>query len=162
MAVIRWNPWNELFALHDQMDQLFGQSFGETGRREGGEYANLPVDIRQTDEAYYIEASVPGFRPDDVEVTIDDNVLTIAGRMSEERERTEGGYVRRERRRQSVYRQVGLPTEVRIDDVQARFEHGVLTITVPRAQKAHPKRIPVTAGGDAAKRVVEARPDHGS
>ena len=161
MASSRWNPWGELFSLHDQVDQLFNEAFGRTlmpARTGNAVVAHLPLDIRQTDEAFTIEASVPGFKSDEVEVTLDENVLTIRGEHKAEEETTRGGYVRRERQVASVYRQVGLPAEVRADEISATFENGVLTITVPRAQKAQPKRIPVTGGAGATpgQQVIDA------
>ena len=157
MALSRWNPWGELFTLHDQVDQLFNEAFGRTvmPARGSGTVAHLPLDIRQTDEAFTIEASVPGFTPDEVEVTLDENVLTIRGEHRSDEQTDRGGYVRRERQLASVYRQVGLPAEVRADEITAGFENGVLTITVPRAQKAQPKRIPVSGAG-AEQTVVDA------
>lgn len=153
MALVRWNPWGELDTLHTQMDQLFQQVFGEPLTRNGGDTVSLPVDIRQTDGAYVLEASVPGFRPEDVEVTFDNGILTVRGERREESEKKEGEYVRRERRAASVYRQVSLPSEVEAERISAGFENGVLTITVPRTPKAQPKRIPVAAG---QPRVVDA------
>lgn len=155
MAVIRWNPWGELSTLHDQMDQLFQQVFGEPVLRDGGaQYLSLPVDIRQTETSYVVEASVPGLRPEDVEVTFDDGILTIRGEHREDaKEEKRGGYVRRERRASSVFRQVSLPSEVDPDRITAGFENGVLTVSVPRTAKAQPKRIPVSSGNPA---VVEA------
>jgi HSP20 family protein len=154
MALVRWNPWGELNTLHDQMDQLFQQVFGEPlARNDGGDTVTLPVDVRQTDTSYVLEASVPGFRPEDVEVTFDNGVLTIRGERRDDTEQKEGGYVRRERRLASVFRQVSLPSEVEPDRITAGFEHGVLTVTVPRVPRAQPKRIPVTAG---QANVVEA------
>ena len=159
-ALTRWNPWSDLFSLHDQMDQLFSEAFGGTAgprRNGGGERAlTLPIDIRQTDEAYVLEASVPGFKPEDVEVTLDQNVLTIQGTQRQETEEQKGGWVRRERRTGSFHRQVVLPAEVRADEISASFEHGVLTVTVPRAQKAQPKRIPVAPGAPAEPKVIDA------
>lgn len=163
-GLTRWNPWSELFSLHDQMDQLFNEAFGSyvAPRRNGGGNGGaepamtLPIDIRQTDEAYVLEASVPGFAPEEVEVTLDQNVLTIQGTHRQESEETRGGFIRRERRTGSFHRQVALPAEVRADEISASFEHGVLTVTVPRAQKAQPKRIPVAAGAPAESRVIDA------
>jgi HSP20 family protein len=156
-SLTRWNPWSELFTLHDQMDQLFNEAFGTmVPARNGETTVTLPVDIRQTDEAYYIEASVPGFAPEDVEITLDQNVLTIRGQRKQESEEKRDGWVRRERRVGSVYRQVGLPAEVRADEITASFENGVLGIVVPRAQKAQPKRIPVTPGAAAQPKVIDA------
>ena len=157
MAIVRWNPWNDLFDLHSQMDQLFSTFQGDAARATNGgsEFINLPVDIRQTDSEFVIEASVPGFKPEQVEVTFEDGTLTIKGQRSSESEEKKGEYVRRERRHASVYRRVGLPAEVRADEISASFDNGVLRITVPRAQKAQPKRIPVTAGSNGSPQVIE-------
>ncbi|HVC04047.1 MAG TPA: Hsp20/alpha crystallin family protein [Candidatus Acidoferrales bacterium] len=157
MAIVRWNPWNDIFDLHTQMDHLF-QPAAATTSRNGVEYTSLPVDIRQTDAAFTVEASVPGFTPDDVEVTFDDGVLTITGRRSSTETAKDATYVRRERRSTSVFRQVGLPAEVRAEDITATFENGVLRVEIPRAQKAAPQRIPVTVGTTAQQRVVEHAP----
>jgi HSP20 family protein len=162
MAMARWNPWNDLFDLQSQVDQLFQSLGGGTGRttNDGPEFMNLPVDIRQSEDAFVIEASVPGFKPEDVEVTFDDGVLTIRGQHRSETEDKQGQYVRRERRQSAVYRQIGLPAEVRPDEIRASFDNGVLRVTVPRAQKAQPKRIQVTAGGggERQQQVIEHQP----
>jgi len=158
MALARWNPWGELFSLQDQMDQILGDAFGRTVMPGGQQAPALPaalaLDIRQTDEAYTVEASVPGFKPEEVEVTLDENVLTIRGEHREETDGGKGGYVRRERRTNSVFRQIGLPAEVRGDDITADFNNGVLTVTVPRAQKAQPRRIEVRGAGE--QNLIEA------
>ena len=153
MAVTRWNPWGELFALSDTMDQLFGRA---PSSARGEVAAFLPLDVRQTDEAYIIEASVPGFAPEDVEVTVDENVLTIRAQRKEETDDEKGGYVRRERRMSSLFRQVGLPAEIRAEEIAAHFVNGVLTLTVPRTQRAQPRRIEVRGGSDAGKVTIEA------
>ena len=160
MAVVRWNPWSDLSDLHTQVDHLFQAFSPATASRNGIEYSSLPVDIRQTDAAFFVEASVPGFSPEDVEVTFDDGVLTVSGRRSSTETTKDGTYVRRERRATSVFRQVGLPAEVRAQDIKASFDNGVLTIEIPRAQKAAPQRIPVTTATGAAtpERIVEHAP----
>jgi HSP20 family protein len=152
MAVTRWNPWGDLFALTDTVDQLFNRASLPGDR--GTLTQSLPLDIRQTGEAFVIEASVPGFNPDEVDITIDENVLTIKAHREQEKSDEKGGYVRRERRASSFFRQLGLPAEVRAEDISAAFENGVLTVTVPRAQKAQPRRIQVNGG--AAPALVES------
>ncbi len=139
-----WNPETDL-------DRLLTAAFG---RFDPTVHNNLPLDIRQTEEAFWIEASVPGFRPEEVEITLDENVLTIHGtrRPTE----TMGGYLQRERQLTSVHRHVSLPAQVKADEITAHFENGVLTIMVPRAQKAQPKRIPVTMRGGDPTRVIDA------
>jgi HSP20 family protein len=153
MALARWNPWGELFSLQDQMDQFFNQALTPQSQT-----TSLPLDIRQSDEAYTIEASVPGFSPGEVEVTLDENVLTIRGQRREEKDESKGGYVRRERRVSSVFRQVGLPAEVKGDEISASFENGILTVRVPRAQKAQPRRIEVTGGQKVVEGSVSPTP----
>lgn len=140
MVVNRWNPWNEVFSNHEQ---LYADALGRIVAPERFIHT-LPLDIRQSDDAFEIEASVPGFKPEDVDITFDENVLTIRGTRHED-DVIRGAYVRRERNAHSVYRQVGLPAEVKTDEITASFDNGVLTITVPRAQRAQPKRIPVIA-----------------
>jgi HSP20 family protein len=148
MAVVRWNPWNDLFHLQNQVDQLFQSVTGDFGQPSGTtDLMNVPVDIRQTDSEFVIEASAPGFRPEDVEITFEDGMLTLRGQRSVEHDEKQGEYIRRERRTATLYRRISLPAEVAADDISATFENGVLRITVPRAQKAQPRRIPVAANG---------------
>jgi len=138
------------------MDQLFlNAGFRRTLMPERV-VPNLPLDIRHTDEAFWIEASVPGFRPEDMEITLDENVLTIRGTPLQEDDSLHGGFVQRERQLTSVYRQVGLAAEVRAEEITASFENGVLTIMVPRAKRAQPKRIAVTMAGVEQPRVIDA------
>jgi len=151
MVMNRWNPWNEVFSAHEQ---LYTDALGRTLMPERLMHT-LPLDIRQSDDAFEIEASVPGFRPEDVEITFDENVLTIRGTHRED-EVIKGGYVRRERHAHSVYRQVGLPAEVKSDEITASFDNGVLTVTVPRAQRAQPKRIPVIATVEHPAKLIES------
>ena len=144
-----WNPWSDVNQLMSH-----GGAFGRTVMPERV-VNTLPLDIRQTEEAFWIEASVPGFRPEDMEITLDENVLTIRGTRSLEDETLHGGYVQRERQLGSVYQQVGLATEVRAAEITASFDNGVLSVMVPRARKAQPKRIPVTMAGAEQPRVID-------
>ena len=104
MVINRWNPWNEVFSAHEQ---LYTDALGRTLMPERLMHT-LPLDIRQSDDAFEIEASVPGFKPEDVDITFDENVLTIRGTRHED-EVIRGAYVRRERNAHSLYRQVALP-----------------------------------------------------
>jgi HSP20 family protein len=154
MVFNRWNPWNEVFSTHDEP---YSDALGHTLMPERVMHP-LALDIRQSDDAFEIEASVPGYRPEDVEITFGDNALTIRGTHRDEKA-VHGTYVRRERNAHSVYRHVGLPTEVKIDEITASFNNGVLTITVPRAQRAQPKRIPVVATAGHPKLIESGARD---
>ena len=148
MVVSRWNPWTELMSGQGHLDQLFAELSSPT--RAADLLHSLPLDIRQTDEAFWIEASVPGFRPEDIEITVDENVLMIRGTPPpQDDQAVAGSYVQRERRLGSVHRHVSFPQQVSADDITATFTNGVLTVMVPRLQRAEPKRVPVMLGTGA-------------
>ena len=166
MAIVRWSAANDLASLHSAMDRLFGDVFGDiftsgmpthgTERAEGGDGGrrrhptyHLPVNISETKDSYRIEAPVPGFRPEDVEVTFADGILTIHAQRKEEEARKDDSYMRREVAMGDYRRQISLPGDVRGDDTRATFENGVLSIVVPRAPRPEPKRIQVQIGEQA-------------
>jgi HSP20 family protein len=170
VAIVRWSAANDLASLHSAMDRLFGDVFGDvftsgmptpgTERTEGGNGGrrrrptyHLPVNISETKDAYRIEAPVPGFRPEDVEVTFADGILTIHAQRREEETRKEDSYTRREVAMGDYQRQISLPGDVRGDDIKATFENGILNIAVPRAPRPQPKRIQVQLG-DQAKQLT--------
>lgn len=157
MAVIRWNPGSDLMNLHSEMDRLFTElTEGLTPARmmrgaAGGEtQAFLPLDIERTDRGLVIRASVPGFTPDEVNVTVDQGVLTIDAQHREEHEDKdkERNFLRRERFEGRLHRQILLGPDVNSEGAQASFENGVLTVTVPLAQRPQPRRIPVQPGSE--------------
>jgi HSP20 family protein len=141
------------------MDRLFGDFFGSDvttrtaerseagngGRRYHPTY-HLPVNVSETREGYNVEAPVPGFRPEDVEVTFSDGMLTINARRSEEQTRREENYMRREVAVGNYWRQIPLPGDVRTDQIKATFDNGILMVDVPCAPKPEPKRIKIQPG----------------
>ncbi len=157
----RWDPWTDLFTIQNEVERLLngGWSGGASAAAVAGsrpQAVSLPLDIRQTDQAFVIEASVPGFRPEQVEITVEQGILTIQGQRPQE-EPKDGVYLRRERGLQAFFRQLTLPGDVREEGIAARFEHGVLTVTVPRAESAQPRRIQVQSSAALpAPGVVDA------
>jgi HSP20 family protein len=162
----RWDPWSDLFNLQNEMTRWANEAFGTApgltaggdGRRLSGTAPTtyLPLDIRQKDGEFLIEASVPGFKPEEVEITADQGVLTIRGERKIEREE-QGTYLRRERGMYSVVRQLTLPADVKEDEISAAFKDGVLTVRIPRVAAPTPRRIPVsTEGAEPAPEVIEA------
>jgi HSP20 family protein len=148
--MVRWSPASELTNLHSAMDRLFGDLLGEAigssgGRddRTGPPSYRLPVDVVEVDNGYRIEAPVPGFRPEDVEVTFSDGILSIRAKRSEERRQQDGDYVRREVAFGNYERQIVLPGNIQAEKIKAGFDNGMLTIEVPRARRPQPLRIDV-------------------
>ena len=152
----RWDPFNDMVSLRDVMDQLFENAlvgFGPSGGNQGRSGWYVPVDVTETDDSFVVEASLPGLNPDDLNITVQENVLTIAGEAGGENEKKEQRYHLRERRWGSFSRSITLPTVVNASDVQAEYTNGVLRLTLPKAEEAKPKRIQIKAGGQ--QRMIE-------
>lgn len=147
--MIRWDPWGDLASLHNTMDRVFGEAYGQSGRAAPERSTlHLPVNIKETESDYRIQAPVPGFAPEEIEVTVSDGTLTIkAEHVDEESATEEGTYVRRELARGNLVRQIGLPSQVQDSEIKANVEKGFLEVVVPKEPKAQPKRISVSGTG---------------
>ena len=103
----------------------------------------LPLDVLQSEENLVVKASLPGVTPEDVEVTLDHTTLTIKGEVKDTKEGEEDGYMLRERRRGAFHRSISLSDNLKTDEIDATFEDGILTISIPKAEEAKPKAIEV-------------------
>ncbi len=145
-TLTRWEPFRELTTMRDVMDRFFDEPFlrlPTLWERDSTAAQPLALDLVEETDKYIVKASVPGVKPEDVEVTLNNNVLTIKGETKEENEKKEGEYHMRERRYGSFYRSVTLPANVKAEKIEAVNENGVLTLTLPKAEEAKPKRIAV-------------------
>lgn len=140
-----WEPVTEgMMSLRKAMDRLFESSFVRPIFPElfG---ASPALDMYETDNDVVIKATVPGVKPEDLHVTVTGNTLTIKGEVKAEEDVEKRSYVYRERRYGQFVRSVALPSEVEADKAKAEFEHGVLTLTIPKKETVKPKTIPVKA-----------------
>jgi HSP20 family protein len=136
----RWDPARDLGDLHQQMERIMGEIL--TGAVPGdGAIWEPPVDIEETDDAWIVEAELPGAKQEDVNVEVRENELVVAGEIKEKERK---GILRRRTRRvgQFEYR-VMLPGEVDAERIDASLDHGVLTIRVPKPERTQPRRIEV-------------------
>ena len=145
--LIRWEPMRDAVTLRDAMDRLFDEAFTRPwGLMDGGRGAGGPaVDMYQTDNEVVVKAAVPGMKPEDVQISITGDMLTIKGETQANSDTQEKAYHIREHRWGSFERVVGLPTAVVSEKAQAEFENGILTITLPKAEEVKPKMISVKA-----------------
>ncbi len=161
MVLRRWEPFRELRQMQENMDRMW-RSFGQ----EGGEAGNvenwaIPLDVVQQGDNIIVKASVPGVNPEDIDVSIENDVLTIKGQTREEREHQEGNYLMRERRAGSFYRALRLPDTLDSDQAQCHYEHGVLSITFPRMESKKAKRLQITSGQGTGSQIVEGQSSQG-
>lgn len=142
MSISRWEPFKELMTLRQAMDRLFEDSVVRPTRRTAGSgQATLPVDLYETPEAIVVRASLPGLKPEEVDITMEGDNLTIRGETKAPTE--EGTYLLQEQRYGSFSRTVELGTAIQPEKAVASFKHGVLTITIPKAEAAKPRVIKV-------------------
>jgi HSP20 family protein len=129
------------------MDRLFSDIAENSPNSGGTDLATfrLPVDITETDNGYLIKAPVPGFKPEEVEVSLSDGVLSIKAEHKEEKTEKKKNFLRREVAYGNFERMIALPNDVQGDNIKAAFKNGVLQIEVPRAPKPQPKKIQVRA-----------------
>lgn len=144
MIHYRRNPRRELISLGRAFDQLFDDRDFRTLAWGGVAEARLPLDITSSEEAVTIEAALPGVRPEDVEITVHQDNLTIAVKEQGEREAHEGERVYREVRRSNGSRTLTLPSGMDVDNATATFENGMLRLSIPRAEAAKPRQIPLS------------------
>jgi HSP20 family protein len=127
------------------MDQLFQESFVQPWGRwpAFAEEGVLPVDVYETEDSVVVEAACPGIKPEDVDISITGDTLTIKGETKFEEKVERENYIRQERRYGSFCRAVTLPGGLENDKAEADFEDGVLTITFPKSEEMKPKSIKV-------------------
>jgi HSP20 family protein len=155
MSIERWNPFDEAVSLRDAVNSLFQDSFVRPGgapARAGG-LAAFPLDVCETENEFVVKAALPGVKPDDVQVTIHGDTLTIRGQSKAEEEKKGETWHLRERRFGTFQRAMSLSTPVDADKAQAQFEHGVLTLRIPKSEAAKPKQIKIggASTGQAAQ-----------
>ena len=151
MTIIRRaNPFDELFTLRRAVDRLFDDDvFHPRTWRTVSLGAEPALDITTTPDELLVKASLPGWRPEDVELTLTGTTLTISGEMREEARRDDESWILDEIRRASFSRTLELPEGLVGDRASATYELGILTLRIPKAEEVKPKQIRITATSDA-------------
>ena len=139
-----YGPAGQPLSLRGAMDRLFQDAFVHSiaGAEGGGQFWPA-VDIVNTEDAFVVVASLPGVKPDDVEITLENQTLSIRGEVRDESDSEQGEYLYRERRIGRFSRQISFPTRVEAEDAEASFEHGSLRLRVPKAAETKPRRIEI-------------------
>jgi HSP20 family protein len=155
MAITPYRPTTDLFrTLFDDLPAL-GTAWG--GRMAGTDLLRAPhADVTETGDDIRVTVELPGLRPEDVEVSLENNVLTISGEKKEEHEETgkENRWHLSERRYGRFSRSFVLPKEVEQERIQATFENGVLDVIIPKSERVRPRRIEVHSGN--GRQQIEA------
>jgi len=144
MSISRWEPFRDLMTLREAMDRLFEESFVRPGQRWGASGENrcdVPVDAYVTEEELVITVAVPGLAPEEVNITIEGDTLTITGELKGPLDNV--NYLVQERGYGAFSRTLRLNIPVQADKAEASFDKGVLTLTIPKQEELKPKTITV-------------------
>jgi HSP20 family protein len=150
-TMMRWDPFQDLRSAQDEMAQMspmLAQALGLHAQQASGRTSAWApaLDISERKDAYLVTVELPGLKPEDLDITLEDGLLTIQGERQFTAESSEQQYHRVERRYGAFRRSITLPAHVTAEGIQASFEDGVLQILVPKAEEAKPKRIQVRPG----------------
>ncbi len=157
MALIRWEPARELQSLQQEMNRLFGTVFDSQAGENGGSFVRRwipPMDLVEEDDEFVLRADLPGLDEEDVQIELDDRVLTISGERRSEHEGRKDGYYRVERASGRFSRSLTLPEGIDPESIRAAFHKGVLEVRIPKPEERKPRRVQIKAGGGD---VIEGR-----
>jgi HSP20 family protein len=148
----QWDPFEDLRSGQDEMGPMLARALGRYGQRQGAAadatLAWAPaLDISERKDAYLVTVELPGVKLDDLQITLEDGLLTVQGERHFADDSSEQQFHRVERRYGAFRRSITLPTHVQADAVEATVEDGLLQIMVPKMEEAKPKRIQVRLGG---------------
>jgi HSP20 family protein len=151
-TMMRWDPFQDLRNAQDEMAQMspmLAQALGLHAQQQGSATATAwapALDISERKDAYLVTVELPGIEADDLEITMEDGLLTIQGERAFAQESSEQQFHRVERRYGAFRRSITLPAQVQAEQIEASFDNGVLQIVVPKMEEAKPKRIRVRPG----------------
>lgn len=141
-SLIRWEPMREMMTLREAMDRLFDEAFSRPISLSG--FAPMPaIDMYQTDDEIVVRASLPGLKPEDVQLSVTNGMLVLRGEFKEKEEKKDATWHIREHRYGSFERAIALPVDVETEKARAEFENGILTIVLPKAEAVKPKTISI-------------------
>jgi HSP20 family protein len=141
-SIIRWNPMRELAAMQSMMDRMMNDTWRGFAEDVGANA--LSLDVHEDDKAYHVTTEMPGVKPENINVRMHDGVLFIEGEIRAEDNQKDGAKALLQERRYGKFsRYIRLPQQVDEGKVEANFDNGVLTLTLPKAEQVQPKTIQV-------------------
>jgi len=156
MAVTRWDPLPDMMSLRQAMDRLMEDALVRprmwASGMDGG--SMLPVDLYETGDELVMIASMPGMKPEEIEITIQGDTLRIQGESKQE-EIKDAQFHRRERHMGRFFREISLPMMVQADKVKAHFDGGMLTLHMPKAEAAKTRKVPIE--GSSSSHLITPR-----
>ena len=164
MTINRYDPFREALSLRNAIDQLFSQSFVSPSWYSGSSQGIAPMNVHETENGYRVDVSLPGVKPEDIDLTIHQNTLTVKGQYNYENrpEQQQGqqqgqkNWLIREISSGSFERTISFPRPIDPEKIETRYENGILTVNVPVSEASRPKKISVK-GSQSQPKTIEAQ-----
>ena len=153
-VLTRFEPYREFATLQDRLNRLFQNSFGESQDSLTTSSFSPAVDVYEDEHAVNLKIEVPGIDEEDLDIRVENNILTIRGERKFEKKVDEKNYLRVERSYGSFARSFSLANTVNSEAIKADYKDGVLTLTIPKREEAKPKQIKVSVGAQATAAVA--------
>jgi len=151
MSTERWNPFRDFDGMRQAMDRWMEERMPGNFLNQQSNMLSVALDVHETDQGYELEASLPGVKPEDVDINVERDTVTIRGQMRSSSEQREGrNFLYRERRSGSFYRVLRLPDAIDGEKVEATLENGILTVQLPKLAQTSQRRIQVRSQGQAS------------
>ena len=138
-----WDPFREMMVLRNSMDRVVDRDLALAPNTWKSFNWSVALDVVESEDEYLIKASLPGINPEDLEITFDDNRLTLKGEVKEENEVDETHYHLHERRFGSFTRSIKMPSGIERDKIEANYDKGVLELHLPKVEEVKPKKISI-------------------
>jgi len=146
MTLVRWNPMREVINFENDVNRLYGDLLGRPFDAETPSLWAPKVDIEENKEGYVLKADLPGFKQEDIKISISDNQLVIRGEKRREVEKGDTTYHRVERAYGAFERDFTISKAVRVDKIEALYRDGILEVHVPKAEEAKAREIQIKSG----------------
>lgn len=161
MGIDRWDPFRDMMTIREAMDRWLQQSLSGTGQLLSTlRPDSIPIDVIERDDSFEVRASVPGVRPEDVEVTVQGERVSVRAEVRADPEQQRGeNWLMREHRYGVLQRTITLPTPVSSENAEAHIEHGILALKLPKLQGAQARRIAVSTSGQSQQNAPHGSRD---
>jgi HSP20 family protein len=156
-TIARWEPFRGVTALQDQINRLFNDNFERAGEESNLTAWAPSVDIYETEQELVVKADLPDVDPKDLDIRVENNILTIRGERKFEKKVNEENYLRVERSYGAFARSFTLANTVNSEAIKAEYHNGVLTLSIPKREEAKPKQIKVNVGTPAVAAAAAGR-----
>ncbi len=156
-TIARWEPFRGVTALQDQINRLFNDGFEPVGEESNLTAWAPSVDIYETEQELVVKADLPDVDPKDLDIRVENNILSIRGERKFEKKVNEENYLRVERSYGAFARSFTLSNTVNSEAIKAEYNNGVLTLSIPKREEAKPKQIKVNVGAPAVAASAAGR-----